>query len=302
MRKARFKPTGKPAFYHLYNRVAGEPDFYPFGRAEKEKFISLLHKLQKYYTVKVLSYQVMSNHFHLEVFAPPKAPRAKEVVRRYRAYYGRHDLKVSDPRCARLGERMRDISCFMHALQQQFAMWYNRTRSTPRRGPLWAGRFKNTLLGGAEALWGCWKYIEMNSYRAGLVSDPAQYRFGSYGAWTGRGRHPFEANVCEVLLPVLRDRYRFSSMRDIYIGLKHAFAEVCGRNMEAGEAKDRFSTRLDRRVRYWVDGLVIGSEQFLREAVQISKGLLRPNRKMPVKAVSSDPSSALCAFRELPNG
>lgn len=301
MRKARFKPTGRPAFYHLYNRVAGEPGFYPFGRAEKEKFISLLRKLQKYYTVKVVAYQIMSNHYHLEVFAPPKAPKAKEVVRRYRAYYGKHDLKVSDPRCAELGERMRDISCFMHALQQQFAMWFNRSRSTPRRGPLWAGRFKNTLLGGAEALWGCWKYIEMNSYRAGLVSDPAEYRFGSYGAWTGRGRHPFEGNVCEVLLPVLRDRYRFVSMRDIYIGLKRAFAEACGRSVGAGEAEDRFLTCLDRRVRYWVDGLVIGSEQFVREAVACSRGVLRQRDGKFLQETSSD-ASGLVAYNQLRAG
>ncbi len=301
MRKARFKLTGQPAFYHLYNRVAGEPGFYPFGRAEKENFVRLMRKLQKYYSVKVLSYQIMSNHFHLKVFAPAKAPNAKEVVRRYRAYYGKNDLDASDPRCAELAERMRDISCFMHAVQQQFAMWYNRTRSTPRRGPLWAGRFKNTLLGGAVALWRCWKYIEMNSFRAGLVQDPADYRFGSYGTWSVRGRHPFEEHVREVLMPVLRERYGFASMGEVYQGLRQAFREACGRKPESSEGDDDLTARLNYRVRHWVDGLVIGSERFVRDAVAGSGGVLR-SRTGAFLRVNASGASGLVSYNKLRAG
>jgi hypothetical protein len=47
MRRARLKPQGMPLFYHIYNRVAGEPGYFPFGPAEKEHFERLLHKLNK---------------------------------------------------------------------------------------------------------------------------------------------------------------------------------------------------------------------------------------------------------------
>ena len=52
-------------------------------------------------------------------------------------------------------ERLRDVSWFQRLVQQRFTTWYNRTRPARRRGPLWADRFKNTLLETGEALWRC---------------------------------------------------------------------------------------------------------------------------------------------------
>ena len=52
----------------------------------------------------------------------------------------------------------------------------------PQRGILWADRFKHTLLGDSRAVWQCVKYIQMNPVRARIVSNPADYRFCSYGA------------------------------------------------------------------------------------------------------------------------
>ena len=72
-----------------------------------------------------------------------------------------------------------------------------------RRGALWGSRFKNTLLESGAAVWACWAYIERNPVRAGMVPDPADYRFCSYGAWAQGGRHPFEENARELLVPVL---------------------------------------------------------------------------------------------------
>lgn len=51
MRQPRLKRTGQDTFYHLYNRVAGEPGYFPFKKPEKEKFIQVLRKLEAYYTV-----------------------------------------------------------------------------------------------------------------------------------------------------------------------------------------------------------------------------------------------------------
>ena len=36
--------------------------------------------------------------------------------------------------------------------------------------------------------------------------------------------------------------------------------------------KEAFSTRVDRRVRYWVDGLVIGSDVFVKTLVAKARG------------------------------
>ena len=37
--------------------------------------------------------------------------------------------------------------------------------------------------------------------------------------------------------------------------------------------KEVFTTRLDHRVRYWVDGLVIGTEQFVRQTMLRARGV-----------------------------
>jgi len=192
MRQPRFKVHNEAAFYHCYNRVSGTRRDRPFGRAEKEAFVRLLHRLSGFFTIDVVAYQVMSNHFHLLLYAPECPPPAEDVCRRYAAFYpSRPPLDPQGEECARIGQRMANFSEFVGDLQQQFSVWFNQTRSERRRGSLWGDRFRNTLLDGGRALWGCWAYIEMNPVRAGIVANPGDYRFSSYGAWSGTGRHPF---------------------------------------------------------------------------------------------------------------
>ena len=290
MRRARLKPKDIPVFQHLYNRVAGEPGYFPFHDPEKEAFTRLLHDLDRYYTVKLVDHQVMSNHFHLVAYVPDKPPNAVEVCRRYNAYYKgkRPPLDPSDPQCREIGEQMRDISWYMRALQQQFTTWFNRTRPGGRRGTLWAGRFKNTVLGDARAVWECLKYIEMNPVRAGMVANPADYRFCGMGAWAGTGEHPFAQNVREVLLPWLASYNGIGSMQGLRKALEETFGEVTGSLYEEQNDMTRFQVGLNRRVRYWVDGLVIGSELFIKEMTSRYQGILRTKPRGPTRARGPD--------------
>jgi len=302
MRNKRIKPQQIDIFYHLYNRVAGDEHYLPFGASEKEHFTRLLHKLSIFFTIRVVSYQVMSNHFHLVAHAPGEPPSPEEVCRRYQAYYqGKRKLDPTDPYCRVLAERMRDISWFMHDLQQQFSSWFNRTRSTRRRGSLWAERFKHTLLGNAQAVWQCIKYIEMNPVRAGMVPNPADYRFGSYGYWSAVGHHPFEHNVNEVLLPWLEGIYPFKSVKQLHTVLQDTFTELTGIQVEPDKKLSRFVTQIDRRVRYWVDGLLIGSELFIQEMISRSGGNLRPRERGLTFARGPDEKriEALCCYKHL---
>jgi REP element-mobilizing transposase RayT len=301
MRRPRLKVNDTAVFYHLYNRVAGEPGFFPFGPAEKEHFLRLLRSLDSFFTVRVVAYQVMSNHFHLIAHVPAQPPSPDEVCRRYKAYYrGRRTLEPSDPRCVMLGRRMRDISWYMQVLEQQFTRWYNRTRPKRRRGALWAERFKHTLLGDARAVWECWKYLEMNPVRAHLVSDPATYRFSSYGAWSGRGRPAFEENLRAVLLPALQEIYPFQGLAQIYDSLRQAFAELRGVEVHPDGKLVAFTIHLDRRVRYWVDGLVIGSDLFIRNLACRYEGILRTHCRAFTQAKAKDQTAfPLCCYKQL---
>ena len=147
--------------------------------------------------VQVLTYCVMSNHFHVLVRVPDKAEVAdKELMRRYRVLYPRptkyqvQSARLMEAALAaggveaegirkRLLARMADVSEFMKAVKQRFSIWFNRTHG--RYGTLWAERFKSVLVEGrGHALQTMAAYIDLNPVRAGLVEDPKDYRFCGY--------------------------------------------------------------------------------------------------------------------------
>ena len=49
-----------------------------------------------------------------------------------------------------------------------------------RSGTLWEGRFKASLVNAEEYLLLCYRYIELNPVRAGMVEDPGAYPWSSY--------------------------------------------------------------------------------------------------------------------------
>ena len=48
-----------------------------------------------------------------------------------------------------------------------------------RSGSLWEGRYKSSPVNAGEYLLACCRYVELNPLRAGMVDDPAQYRWSS---------------------------------------------------------------------------------------------------------------------------
>ncbi len=270
MRRARIKPTSD-CYMHAYNRVAGSPGFFPFGRKEKRRFVSLLHKLERYYVIDVVSYQVMSNHFHLVVHVPIEEPSPEETCRRYEKYYcGKRHLRPGSKRCRAAQKRLRDISAFMHDLQAQFSTWFNSKHD--RLGSLWAGRFKNTILETGLAVWNCVKYVTMNPVRAQIVSDPGKYRFGSWGAWCTIGVHPFKDRATRHLLQALPWPLKAADSSNLHEHLQLELSQMPPAGCEEREKSkeesragvyEPFTTRVDRKVRYWIDGIVIGSRNFV---------------------------------------
>lgn len=129
MRAARIKVDQADTWYHCFNRAVGTSEDRPFGNVEKEQFVRFLRRVSLLYGVRVIAYQVMSNHFHLLVHAPAALPSEEEICRRYRIFHrGKKTLKPGTPECAKWQKRSRDISWFMRHLQQLFTMWYNPTR------------------------------------------------------------------------------------------------------------------------------------------------------------------------------
>jgi len=70
------------------------------------------------------------------------------------------------------------ISRMMQKLGRHYVRYFNKTYR--RSGTLWEGRFKSCVVDAENYLLVCQRYIELNPVRAGMVRDPAEYRWSSY--------------------------------------------------------------------------------------------------------------------------
>lgn len=66
----------------------------------------------------------------------------------------------------------------MRNLGQRYVQRFNRTYE--RTGTLWEGRFRSFLVESARYVLACYRYIEQNPVRAGMVRSAAGYRWSSY--------------------------------------------------------------------------------------------------------------------------
>lgn len=66
-------------------------------------------------------------------------------------------------------------------MQRLGALYTSGINSVYRRtGSLWEGRFKSSLVDSDRYVLSCYRYIELNPVRAGMVVHPADYRWSSY--------------------------------------------------------------------------------------------------------------------------
>jgi REP element-mobilizing transposase RayT len=180
---------------------------FALGLAEKEKFRSLMRMYEKFSGCRVLAYCLMDNHFHLllEVTPRPAAGLTDgellarvgaicdkvtvELLRKElaeaRALLAAGRVKESyvEEIHARYSYRMHDLSEFMKGLMQRFTQWFNGRHK--RSGTLWERAFKSVVVEDGEAARAMAAYIDLNPVRAGMVADPAEYRWSSYGEAVG---------------------------------------------------------------------------------------------------------------------
>ncbi len=70
------------------------------------------------------------------------------------------------------------VPTLLISLGRRYVQWINRRYG--RTGTLWDSRYKSSLIEVDAYLLACQRYIELNPVRAGIVSDPALYRWTSY--------------------------------------------------------------------------------------------------------------------------
>ena len=70
------------------------------------------------------------------------------------------------------------ISQLMQYVGRQFVPFINKKYS--RTGTLWEGRFRASIVESSAYLLACYRYIELNPVRAGMVDQPDDYPWTSY--------------------------------------------------------------------------------------------------------------------------
>lgn len=204
MRQSRIRGEGL-SYYHCLSRVVDRQ--FILGDEEREHFVVLMRKLEAFLGLRVVTYSIMSNHFHLLVEEPEEAERTNldrdTLLRRLGFLYDQvtvdtvrqeldRAIEAGDQRWEqeildRYRARMGDLSIFMKELKQRFSQWYNRRKG--RKGTLWEERFKSVLVEGDEkALMVIAAYIDLNPIRAGMVSKVEDYRWCGYASALGGNR------------------------------------------------------------------------------------------------------------------
>jgi putative transposase len=280
--------------YHVTSRTVLKS--FLFKDQEKDYFLRLLRRLSRVYFVRVVSFTVMSNHFHLIVkMIPSTEIPEEELHRRFDYYYNegvpkkRH--RSFDPLSAgQARKRWEDISCFMQDLKQRFSRWYN--RQIDGTGHVWSDRFCSVLLESGRALIACMVYVELNSVRAGMIERPEDYRFCSLFHYFqgGRAANWLDFRPFEEILTQWGES--FTSPRDFlrkYLELVylHGIREKDGKSSISKEIVSRNATEifnmsevlpLSRRVRSFSCGVVLGSKGYLEEKVKEHRSFFRVKR------------------------
>lgn len=329
MRTARIKTDGS-GYYHCMSRVIERKMI--FGDTEKEKFRKLMRVVEEFSGVRILTYAIMGNHFHLLVHVPERVEVTDaELLRRLGLLYGSESVRQIGEMLARSRAegrdedaealrgrylyRMHDISEFMKTLKQKYSMWHNKRNG--RKGTLWEERFKSVVLepmrvgkgveGCGNALLTMAAYIDLNAVRAGLVKDPAAYRFCGYGEAMGgvvlardglmglyegygRGRDGWGA---------VSAHYRMQLYNRGQAGRRPAFkAEEAqavldnGGRLGAGDV-------LRCRVRYFTDGVALGSRGFVEGVFAGHRDLFGKRRRDGARKLRHGDWGGLCVLRDL---
>jgi len=362
-RKARWlaewrKSAGKPVLYHVLSRVVDRR--FVLGTEEKEKFRTLMRMQENFTGCRALSYCLMDNHFHILLEVPPMADGGvsdAELLKRLSAIYGEACVagvakELADARTAvytreggmgeaveaihqRFTYRMQDLGEFMKGLLQRFTQWFNRAHS--RSGTLWEDRFKSVIVEDGVAARTIAAYIDLNPVRAGMVEDPADYRWNSYGEAVGGGRKGngkkareglVRAYFCDQGVGYEAGKWEevsrlYRRMLGLAIGRKPGRAEVSQSAKGIGQTtkntaellesednetalKDLGTAKMLRcRIRYFTAGAVIGSKEFVNEAFASARDRFGPKRKDGARKMKGEGAAAgraLWSLRDLRKG
>jgi REP element-mobilizing transposase RayT len=298
---------------------------------EREIFRHILRKAATFSGVSVLTYAILSNHFHVLLDVPVQPVLDDtELLRRVKALYGADaanlhkerwdgwrrsglDLLVKSEQ-EQLRRRMGDISPFLKLLKQRYSISYNQRHK--RTGTLWEGRYVSILVEGeSRALSTVAAYIDLNPVRAGIVKDPADYRWSGYGEACGGSDLARQGLLSIQSFSQQAQDNSWSSASAAYRAYLYTRGEErrdeAGRLLRFGfsteEAQEvigrggrmALSDLLRCRVRYFRDGLAFGSKMFVEAAFERNRDHFGAKRKTGARKMRFCLAEGFCIARDL---
>lgn len=338
MRKSRLKaPPNQPvAYYHCTSRIIERK--FLLEAQEKQQFLEYMRLYEDFCSVRVVSYCLMSNHFHivLEVTKRPEVlPTDEELFAKLGLLYRPAEVNKLRQRLAQLtGEkaaafreryfrRMWDVSQYMKALKQRFTQWYNLRND--RKGTLWEDRFGSVIIESAgKALGTITGYVDLNPIRAGIAKEPEAYRWSGYGAALGGNTRAQEGyrivmqaiagkslTMKESLAAYRVWLYNQGREEEVASGLEGqarvGTAVRLGISRQKVEevvnSKGQLNLReyLQCRVRYFTAGVVIGSRAYVEEVFQGNRDWFGQKRKTgarPLRYLAGEELYSVRDFRK----
>jgi putative transposase len=234
--------------------------------------------------------------------------------------------------------RMHGLSEFMKGFMQRFTQWFNHKHD--RSGGLWEDAFKSVLVEDGMASRTLAAYIDLNPVRAGMVADPAGYRWSSYGEamgggprgdgkkaraglvralmahkgyaadarhWAGKVSKDYRMMLLdegeEKLTAVRGDDGRLA-VKVVRKGMKKAAVEAELAQLE-GSRDVALGKMLRYRVRYFSDGVVLGSREFVDGVFLACRerfGKTRTSGARKLRGQGAAAAGVLWAVRDLQKG
>ncbi len=143
-------------------------------------YLAHLRQLSEKYDCAIHAYCLMTNHVHILL-----TPQTSDA-------------------CTGL---MRDLG-------QRYVQYFNRCHE--RTGTLWEGRFRSCIAESALYVLGCYRYIELNPVRAGMVNHPSSYLWSSYAANSGMRSDPLISGHAEYLALATDAHLREAAYRGLF--------------------------------------------------------------------------------------
>ena len=301
-----------------------------FSDEEKERFRRLMRLVEEFCCVRILTYSLMTNHFHILVEVPRRREVSdEELVEKLKLLYNREFVgSVADnlKQCREDGEdesaeklknrfiyRMFDLSEFIKTLKQRYTQSYNNRND--RKGTLWEERFKSVMIEGTEhALSTMAAYVDLNAVRAGMVEDPKDYRYCGYGEAVAGGKRAREG-LGEVMMSLGQAaEWRKASRgyrKYLYVSGGEKGIDADGRAIREGFSVEKVEKVLAEggrlggvdllrcRVRYLSDGVALGSRDFVDGVFRKYRKSFGEKRKSGARAMRWGDWGGLCTARDL---